>query len=104
MPFYASFTVILHFQFERIDASLVESTQRESGLLHEIRELEIKYVDLKQIMDHNNKKESQFQQELVDADKDADKMSSKESIYLEKQVKIKNIGKKNAIKISQKIF
>ena len=41
---------------------------------------------MKAIVDGDMARESQFHQELQDADKDADKMSAKESIYLEKQV------------------
>ena len=41
---------------------------------------------MKSSVDNSLRKETQFQQELRDADKNADKMASKESIYLEKQV------------------
>lgn len=48
--------------------------------------MEVEHANMKRLVDENNRKQSQFQQELKDADKDADKMASKESIYLEKQV------------------
>ena len=52
----------------------------------EIRGLEVEYGKMKSSVDNSLRKETQFQQELRDADKNADKMASKESIYLEKQV------------------
>ena len=78
--------VIYYFQFHRIKEQLETIIQRERELFEECRTLEGEYVDVKRLVDENKRKQSQFQQELQDADNDADKMASKESIYLEKQV------------------
>ena len=78
--------VIIAIKFNRIDGQLTDCIEREGVLLAEIRGLEAEYTQMKTIVDGDMGTESQFHQELQDADKDADKMSAKESIYLEKQV------------------
>lgn len=71
-------------QFDRVATQLDDCVNREGLLGDDIRTYELERDKMTKVVDDFKRSQSQYQQELYDADKQVDTMAAKESIYHDK--------------------